>query len=585
MTPQSTIGTLPPPASAKEAPRKVSGRRPSKRMDALLAHRWGRLLVPSLADFLFMALIAWLFMSSGAHGWQSLLADADVGWHIRTGEYILDHHQVPYHDLYSFSKPGAPWYAWEWLTDVFDGLLYRWAGLKGIVLAAGALIALFATTLMRRIVDAGAHLFVALLVTLFSVGSASMHFLARPHIFTLLLLSISMGIIEADRRGANPARIWCLVPIALVWTNLHGGFLVLIGLLSLGAIGATAEAWLRRPQGGRPDWAPGLRWAKLAAAGGAVSFINPYGWELHRHVIEYLRSDWIRKVVQEFQSPTFRDENMLQFEALLFIGLITAGARLRRGQVIDGLWILCLGYMSLSSVRHVPIFVTVAGPIIAVEMTDWWKAWVGDSSAKSALGILNQMGRDIVPGFQRFTIWMAVAVALLASSGSAIAWPQDFPSVVFPTAMVHAHEQEILQARVLTTDQWADYLIYLHPEQKVFVDGRSDFYGPEIGDQFLQVMRGMPGWEKVIEKYHFNLALIPVDTAVAQLLKQRREWRVEADDGKEILLVLREKGSAVTQAAKGGIAGNQGSTERRGAPTKLMKTTDSTEVVKGSNKR
>jgi hypothetical protein len=106
--------------------------------------------------------------------------------------------------------------------------------------------------------------------------------------------------------------------------------------------------------------------------------------------------------------------------------------------------------------------------------------------------------------------------------------------------MVHAHEQEILKARVLTTDQWADYLIYLHPEQKVFVDGRSDFYGPEIGDQFLQVMRGMPGWEKVIEKYRFNLVLIPVDTAAAQLLKQRPEWRVAADDGKQILFVLRQ---------------------------------------------
>src|SRR5258708_14363330 len=135
---------------------------------------------------------------------------------------------------------------------------------------------------------------------------------------------------------------------------------------------------------------------------------------------------------------------MLQFEALLFIGLSGAGARLRRGQVIDGLWILALGYMSLSSVRHVPIFVTVAGPMIAVEMTHWWKSWVGSSSKQSALGILNQMGRDIVPGFQRFTIWMVVAVGALALSGSAIAWPKYFPSLPFPTAMVHAHEQEIV---------------------------------------------------------------------------------------------------------------------------------------------
>jgi len=534
MSSHSTIAALPSPPRTKDAPLKG--------LNSVLAHPWGRLLVPSLADLFFIALMVWLFMSSGAHGWQSLLADADVGWHIRTGEYILDHHQVPHHDLYSFSKPGAPWYAWEWLTDILDALLFRWAGLKGVVLTEGVVIALFATTLMRRIVDAGAHLFVALLVALLSVGAASMHFLARPHVFTLLLLSISMGIIEADRRGANPARIWWLVPIMLLWTNLHGGFLVLIGLLALGAIGAAAEAWIHQPGGGRRDWAPTLRWAALTASCAAVSLVNPYGWGLHTHVIQYLRSDWIRSVVQEFQSPSFRNENMLQFEVLLFIGLIAAGARFRCGRVIDGLWILALGYMSLSSVRHVPVFVTVVGPLLAVEMTSWWKAWVGDSAAKSSLGILNQMGFEIVRGFQRFSLWIPLAVVTLVSSGSGsvTSWPQDFPALTFPTAMVHAHEQEILDSRILTTDQWADYLIYLHPQQKVFVDGRSDFYGPEIGNQFLDLMRGLPGWEKVIEKYHFNLALIPVDTAAAQLLKLSPAWRVEADDGKHILLVLKK---------------------------------------------
>jgi hypothetical protein len=134
-------------------------------------------------------------------------------------------------------------------------------------------------------------------------------------------------------------------------------------------------------------------------------------------------------------------------------------------------------------------------------------------------------------------------VIALAASGSAIAWPRDFPDELFPTAMIHAHEQEILNGRVFTTDQWADYLIYLHPQQKVFVDGRSDFYGSEVGDRFLIVMQGLPGWEKVMAAYRFNLVLIPVDTAAAQLLKQCPEWRVVADDGKHILLVLRGPGA------------------------------------------
>jgi hypothetical protein len=105
--------------------------------------------------------------------------------------------------------------------------------------------------------------------------------------------------------------------------------------------------------------------------------------------------------------------------------------------------------------------------------------------------------------------------------------------------MLHAHEAEILHGRLFTTDQWADYILYRHPEQKVFIDGRSDFYGPEIGNQYLRLMNGGWDWQKVMEKNKFDVALLPVDNALSQLLKQRAEWRAVADDGKRILLVLR----------------------------------------------
>lgn len=520
------------------SPQTLPAIRPSsstggRSLESVLEKRWARLLIPSLSDLFFLAILGWVFMSSSA-GWQGLLVDGDVGWHIRTGQYILDHHSIPRHDLYSFSKPDAAWYAWEWLTDVIDGALERVAGLKGIVLLAGVVIAAFATTLIRRMAWRNTNLFVAMLVALMAVGSASIHFLARPHIFTLLLLSITVWMVEADRKSPGP-RIWLLVPITIVWTNVHGGFLSLIALLGLTAAGIAIEICIAR--GWRAGISGATRYASLTAACAAASLVNPYGWQLHVHVVEYLRSDWIRSVIQEFQSPSFRNENMMQFEALMFAGLIVAGLEFRKRRVVEGLWIVFFANMALGSVRHVPVFVTVAAPVIAAEIGGWWTAWTAGARKGSLAAIVNSMAADSLAAFRRSSAWPAIAVLALIAIGRPIPWPKDFPSDIFPSAIVHAHESEILNSRLMTTDQWADYLIYVNPSQKVFVDGRSDFYGPEVGNQYIHMMNGQWDWQQIMTHYGFNAALLPVESSLSQLLKLSPDWRVVEDDGKRIFFV------------------------------------------------
>ena len=96
----------------------------------------------------------------------------------------------------------------------------------------------------------GVNLFIAMIVALMGAGVSSIHFLARPHIFTLVLMSFSAWMIEADLRKPS-RRIWLLVPMTIVWTNLHGGFLALIAVLGLDGSGQQAvEAWIVRNIGG-----------------------------------------------------------------------------------------------------------------------------------------------------------------------------------------------------------------------------------------------------------------------------------------------------------------------------------------------
>ncbi len=489
-----------------------------------------RALTPSFADCFFVALLAWLFIC-GASGWKALLGDGDTGWHIRTGQYILAHHSVPTSDLFSFSKPGAPWFAWEWLSDVLFALLFQMAGLKAIVLFAGALVALYATVLLRCSLLMGANALVAAMISLVAVGASSMHFLARPHLFTLLALPACVWLLQADaRRGTR--WLWCLIPATALWTNLHGGFTIFLACLALFAAGCAIEAGL-----GRRRWSQAARYTLLLAGCSLASLANPYGIQLHLHIVEYLRADWIKNLIQEFQAPTFRSEGQLQFEALLIVGLLVTGLLLRRQRVAEALCILFLAHSSLTSVRHAPLFAAVAAPVIAGELSAWWRVWAARLRSGSVVRILAQLGQDLTPAFRRNTVWPLVVVLSLAAMDAPLKWPRDFPAEMFPVDLVHAHAKLLQSARLLTTDQWGDYIIYsFYPRQKVFVDGRSDFYGERLGQDYLHLLQGAYDWRTVLERYGFQVALLPVELPLSGLLKADPSWRVVADDHRAILL-------------------------------------------------
>ncbi len=470
---------------------------------------------PSFLDCFFFSLLVWLF-AGGPSGWAGLLYDGDAGWHIRTGDYILNTHRIPTTDLFSFSKPDGAWYAWEWLTDVVFSLLHRAFGLKGIVLLAGVVIPLAMTLLLFHMMRRGANIFVGLVVVMLGVGGSSVHYLARPHVFTLLFLAISMLILDRDRLQ-HSRLVWILVPLTALWTNMHGGFVAIIACTGLVTIGSALAS----------RWTHVFRYGLLTAGVALASLLNPYGYQLHLHVFEYLRADWIRNAVEEFQSPSFRNENMLQFEVLLFAGLLVTVSYARRKRWPEALLMLFWAHMALGSVRHIPIYSIVAGPWIAAEITAWWNQHVVGKSKNSVWGILDSIANDLRRNCLRFSPWVAVPVIILIFVNEPVKWPQDFPKERFPASLIAKHHDLLVSSKVFTSDQWADYLIYHnYPRQKVFIDGRSDYFGPKIADDYLHLISGRLGWDKVLDSYHFDVALVPPNWALASLLEQREEWEM-----------------------------------------------------------
>src|SRR6266849_1635093 len=302
---------------------------------------YARWLVPSLSDFVFGALLLWLALfTSRSDGSLGLLLDSNTGYHIRTGDFILANRTIPHGDIFSFSKPGQPWFAWEWLCAVLFSALYSSGGMKALVIFSGAAIALSNLILLRHMIWRGSNALVAIVVLHLVTAASSIHYLARPHVFTFLLLTISLWLIDQDRRRPS-ARIWLLVPITVAWVNLHGGFLALLASLGIIAVGSALEG----------SWIAARRYALLAAACLAGSGVNPFGFGVHSHAIRFLNAKWIVDLVQEFQSPRFGSPESRYFEILLFAGVTLSIWLLSQKQIAPALLLLAWTHAALTSVR------------------------------------------------------------------------------------------------------------------------------------------------------------------------------------------------------------------------------------------
>jgi hypothetical protein len=465
--------------------------------------------VPSLPDVFFAVLLISVFAQPA--GLRALLADGDTGWHIRTGELVLSSGRPPAVDQFSFTRPGAPWFAWEWGADVVFAALYHWHGISAVAAAAGVILALAATLLFARLLRRGCGLWLALAAAMAAASASSVHYLARPHVFSILFYGIALWAIEEDRI------VWWLAPMTTVWANLHAGFVA--WLATLGLLIAVCAS--------QHEWARVRRYGLLAGLCGAASLVNPYGWRLHQHIVQYLGSSWIADNVQEFQSPNIRSEGLVVFAVLLMAAVALA----LRASRFEAALVFAWGFASMRSARHIPMFALAAAPVVASGCAEWWRR-----SGIPALRTWWELGQDLARS-SRLTWWLpASAVAVLFHAPAS-----GFPESRFPVEAVRRNVARLAppdaMPRILTSDQWADYLIFeLYPRQRVFFDGRSDFFGPMLGADYRALMSADRSWRDLVDRYQFQLALLPHDWPLSTVLEREPGWRRVYEDRVGVLL-------------------------------------------------
>jgi hypothetical protein len=209
--------------------------------------------------------------------------------------------------------------------------------------------------------------------------------------------------------------------------------------------------------------------------------------------------------------------------ALLLLAAVALASRADR---FEALLVFVWGFLALRSARHVPFFAIVAAPVVASAASAYWAAFAARSDARSPVRIFWDLARDL-GSCPRVSLWLPLSAAILM----AVAPVTGFPDSIFPVRAVEANLPQLAPTpampRILTSDQWADYLIYrLYPRQRVFFDGRSDFFGPELGADYRKLLGSEGAWRQVLERYQFDLALLPHDWPLSGTLDREPGWRL-----------------------------------------------------------
>ncbi len=495
-----------------------------------------RRLLPAPSDILFILFLAALPL---ARGWQAINTDGDLGRHLRVGSDILAE-GLFFTDRYSWTMQGQPFVPFEWLSEVLFALSHRLAGFNGVLVLCGLIVAATVWLLMLWFRRKGVDTSLAFLASAAAGLAGSFHWLARPHLWSLLG-AVAVLLLAGSTAGrldgsSAPRRSWKHLILAGIvfaaWANLHGGFLFGLVLLALLAAGDALD-WL---SGGTTKGPASLyRTLSLLGAGVVGACINPVGARIFPHVIGYLDNTWLIAMTMEYRSPDF---HMWWGKLFLMLLAVSIGsiALIRRPVPWRTLvpFIMTMTF-ALHSARNIPLWSLSGLPLLVAHLDADWRQLASPTALAGRLIQRLQNSFAIANAELRAGSWLAVGVA--ASFLMALCLPPHpgFDPAVFPVDAVARARAEGVTGRMFNELAWGGYILYAWPEQKVFIDAQTDFYGQSLAQQYASIRAAESGWDDELTNRHITLLLLPADAPVARILLGNPVWKCSTEVDEPLL--------------------------------------------------
>lgn len=453
------------------------------------------------------------------------LADPDIWWHMRAGEWIIQNHSVPHTDPFSTSTMGKPWVDYCWLFDVGSYWVVTHFDLVSILwfetlmrLAVTALVFSLIRTLSPSFWKAAALTATAMMAMLWILPP-------RPGAISVLLFLGVVHILVLAERKSNPRLLWILPALFALWANIHIEFVTGLFLLGVICMEPVMDKTIEFAGGPRApvDSMQMQRWYVFGASL-LATLVNPYGIKLYSNVFQYARDAKIYDIIVEFHAMHFRTLNDWAVLLLLMLACFALGrtARLRPA------WVVLLGWsswMGFRSLREVWLVTILSVAIISSPRTEKEEEQASEQKVRTSPAM-------------RLAVAVSVALILL---GGAVYWSISSQRMLrqvadsFPLGAVNYIHQNHLQGPLLNELSWGGFLIYSLPELPVAMDGRTNVHTQDEIVHALPLWNGDHGWQQRPELQNANLVISNPAWPLAILLRSDPRFHVVYEDKTAVL--------------------------------------------------
>jgi tetratricopeptide (TPR) repeat protein len=468
---------------------------------------------------IFILLVLISALCAGLH----TVSDYDMGWHLATGRYVVQHHQIPRTDVLSFTSVGKPW-AYPPFAGVLLYLTYSAFGYAGLSwFCALACLAVVAYLVRRG--DIGSAL-----LAMLAVQSIAARTVPRADLFSTVFFALLLGELWAYHRGA-PSRPWLLPVVMLFWVNLHPGFVA--GLGAIGAYLLTEVADL--PFAGRRQAVlDRLKkvWPWLAACG-VATLVNPWGPKIYDSVLTL--SGLGAPAQGELNGGSFVDElqgvpissrllnQLIEFRHmengftwLLLVAVILVGLFLWKRQLGAAVIAAAALYSGLAHARYIGLFVitiaTLGGPLLS-------EIFVANSTAETRKSTRSQIRVSGAVAVLVTVVFCGVALLHIAdfvSSRTYIVFQTDWRFGAGESSWFPARAAAFIRREQLPKNIFEDYVLggytawSLGPQYPDFIDGRG--LSPDLSAEQNKLYGEGPEsqlWQADANRWNLNILLVP----------------------------------------------------------------------------